>query len=282
MPLLIDLLAFLPLAIAAPDPSWVSARDALVLDAGDSKLRGWEVSDDWRQRVLAMDVRAWQNDRATAMLAWSAAPSAYRGALFRFGDPRLHTPAAAGPLLARLAWGGDGEPVRIALAEAIVHTGGDWAEAVILMLPDEQSVAVRKVLVEDGRVAPPPFAAALVAAGFADEATSVRAAAARTAPWVTPTSAVAPRLLAALSDADADVRSEAARSVGLLDVEGAWRPLVSLLADSDARVRLQALKALQRLDAVNAATLPQMESLRNDTDGRVQRAAAGGSGSSGE
>ncbi len=272
---MIVVLAFLPLAIAAPDPSWVSARDALVRDAGDSKLRGWETSDDWRQRVLAMDVRAWQSDRAAAMLAWSAAPAAFRGALLRFGDPSLQTPAAAGPLLARLAWGGDGEPVRVALAEAIVHTGGDWAGAVVLMLPDEPSAAVRKVLVEDGRVAPPPFAAALVAAGFADEADSVRAAAARTAPWVTPVSAVGPLLLAALADAAAEVRSEAARSVGLLDVEGAWRPLVSLLADSDARVRLQALKALQRLDSVNAAALPQLESLRNDSDGRVQRAAAG-------
>ena len=84
-------------------------------------------------------------------------------------------------------------------------------------------------------------------------------------------------MLAALDDADPVVRSEAARSMGWLDVEGGWTPLVGLLADADARVRLQALKSLQRLDPVNTAALPQIEVLRQDKDGRVQRAAMGGS-----
>lgn len=270
--------AWFPLALAAPAPEWVAARDALVLDAGESELRAWATGTDWERRILAMDVWSWQTDRGLAMLAWSVEAQPYRGALLRFTDPRLQVPAAAGPLLARLVWGDEPEPVRVALAEAVAHTGPDFAAAVLAVLPHEPSVAVRKVLVEDARVAPPAAAAELVRVGFADKVGAVRAAAARTAPWVVPPTAVSALVLAALADAEAEVRGEAARSAGLMNLSAAWGPLVGLLSDPDARVRLQALRSVQRLDSVTAAALPQLDALRHDSDGRVQRAAMGAGG----
>ena len=273
-----SLLASLPLALAAPAAEWVSRRDALVLDASPSQLREWIAGDEWEARLLAMDVAAWQGDRGVAQLAWTAEPTPYRGSLLRFGDSRLPVPAAAGPLLARMVWGQEPAPVRLALAEALAHTGSGWASAVAALLPHEPDPAVRKVLVEDARAATPTEAAELVRVGFADKVPTVRAAAARTAPWVAPVSAVAPLVLAALADAEPGVRCEAARSVGMMDLTEAWPRLVALLSDADARVRLQALRSLQRLDSVHAASLPQLEALRNDSDGRVQRAAMGAAG----
>lgn len=269
---------FAPLAFAAPDPAWVEMRDGLVRDASEAELHAWEIGTDWQKRVLAMDVRAWQFDRAVASLAWTEAPAPYRNGLLRFADPRLQVADAAGPILARLVWGKEPEPVRVALAEAVTRAGKSWGGVVAAMLPAEADALVRTVLVEDGRYADPASALQLVHLGFEDNAAPVRAAAARTAAWITPPTAVKDGLLTSLDDPDAAVRAEAARTVGYLDVEGGWQPLVKRLADSDAGVRLAALKALQHLDSASAATLPEVQVLRQDKDTRVQRAAMGSSG----
>lgn len=268
---------FAPLAWAAPDPEWVAMRDGLVRDASEVELQAWETGADWQKRVLAMDVRAWQFDRAVAMLAWTEAPAPYRNSLLRYTDPRLSVPEAAGPLLARLVWGGEPQTVRVALAEAVTRAGRAWGGVVTAMLPAESDVRVRTVLVEDGRYADPAAAIQLVNLGFDDNAAPVRAAAARTAAWISPSSAVRDDLLSSLEDSDASVRAEAARTVGWLDLEGAWQPLVKRLSDTDGGVRLAALKALQHLDSAGAASLPQLTELRQDKDVRVQRAATGGS-----
>lgn len=265
-------------AFGAPDAAWVAMRDGMVAEASDSELAALEAGGDWQKRVLAMDVRAWQFNRAVAMLAWSAEPAPFRGSLLRFGDPRLLVADAAGPILARLVWGNEAQPIRVALAEAVGHTGRAWGSVAVAMYPFEADPLVREVLVEDAKGADKASAPQLVRMGLEDAVADVRATAARAAAWVSPPSAIADAVLAALDDADPVVRSEAARSLGWLDVEGGWQPLVGLLADADSRVRLQALKSLQRLDPVNAAALPQIEALRQDKDTRVQKAAMGGSG----
>jgi HEAT repeat protein len=111
--------------------------------------------------------------------------------------------------------------------------------------------------------------------GAADPAGAVRAAAARAATYAQPASAVTELTLAALDDPEGEVRAEAARALGWLKVEAGWSPLVARLADPDAQVRLQALRALQKLDPVRAARLAEVQSLRSDSDSRVQRAAMG-------
>jgi hypothetical protein len=268
------LLVLLPLALAAPDADWVATRDGLVREADEAKLRAWETGGDVDRRVLAMDIRTWQSDPSLAMLAWSIAPSPYRGRLLRISEPRLSEPGAAGPLLARLLHGNDPEDVRVALAAAVTHTGPAWPPLVAGLLAEEENVMVRVMLVDGGAHAPTADVPELVRLGLADVAGSVRAAAARSAAYARPPSAVAGLVLAALSDKEAEVRAEAARSLGWLDVEAAWTPLVARLHDTDASVRLQALRSLQKLDAVRAAALPEVDSLRTDTDSRVQRAAA--------
>lgn len=262
------------LAWAAPDSRWVAMRDALVREASDSDLAALEAAEDWEKRLIAMDVRAWQFHRAVAMLAWSAGPVAHRASPARFADPRLLVAEAAGPLLARLVWGDEPQEIRVALAEAVGATGSAWGPIAVALYPTEADPSVREVLVGVARAADKSSAPRLVRLGLDDDLPAVRAAAARSAVWVSPPSVIGDAVLAAFDDTDPVVRSEAARSVGFLDIAGAWSPLVQLLADADPRVRLQALKSLQRLDAVTAAALPQLDVLRRDNDVRVQKAAA--------
>lgn len=268
-------LALTRLGVAGtPDAEYVSARDALVRDASESTLKAWEAGTDWRNRVTAMDVRAWQYDQSTAAAAWTLSPAATRLPALRLLDPRLETPAAAGPLLARLAWGGEAPDVRVALVEALVRTGGDWSPVVVAMFPDEVDVPTRAMMVQVARRAPPADALTLVRQGFADRAAPVRAAAAETCPWVEGHEALDGLVVAALADPDPVVRAEAARSAGWMEIASSWSPIVKLLGDADAGVRLQALRALQRLDPADAAGLPEVEVLKRDKDLKVQRAAA--------
>ena len=256
-----------------PDAEYVSEREALVRDASESTLKAWEAGSDWRKRVTALDVRAWQYDQSVAAAAWTIEPTATRVPAKRFMDPRLETPSAAGPLLARLTWGGEPVDVRVALVEALVRTGGDWSPVVLSMLPEETDVSTRSMMVQVARRAPPANAVSIVRLGFADKAAPVRAAAAETCPWVEGHEVLDAMVVTALADTDPGVRAEAARSAGWMEIDGSWAPIVKLLADADAGVRLQALRALQRLDPADTAELPEVEVLKHDKDLKVQRAA---------
>ncbi len=267
------LLAVVIALAGSPDPEYVALRDALVREASESQLKAWETGEDWEKRVTAMDVRAWQYDQVVASVAWTVEPSQTRLPAFRFMDPRLEVPAAAGPLLARLVHGRESLDVRVAIVEAITRTGGDWPEVLADMLPDEADVATRTVMVEAARRAPIEHAVELLKLGFTDKVASVRAAAAETCPWVDANGALDGLVILALADVDAIVRAEAARAAGWMRIEDSWTPIVKLLGDPDPRVRLQAVKALQRLDPADTAGLPEVGALKQDADTKVQRAA---------
>lgn len=257
----------------SPDETYVANRDALVRDAPESELGAWATGTDWKKRVTALDVRAWQYDRSVAMTAWTADPAPTRSGTLRMVDPTLESPAAAGPLLARLTWGNETPNVRVALVEALPLTGGGWPAVLAFMLPDEKDPAVRAATMGVARYSPAAEAAAILVQGFGDGVPDVRAAAIRNTPYVTIHAQLEPGVLGALADTDALVRAEAARAAGWLQIHDAWDPLVKLLADPDSRVRLTAVRSLQRLDAAEAADLPQIDTLKRDKDSKVQRAA---------
>ena len=79
---------------------------------------------------------------------------------------------------------------------------------------------------------------------------------------------MAPRRAASVA-----VRTEAARSIGYCGHTAGFGPLRELLTDADADVRFRALRSLQKLDQAKTAGLPEVSALVTDADTRIAREA---------
>lgn len=201
-------------------------------------------------------------------------PQKTRAGWVRFTDPAINNPEAAAILLERLIAGGDTPEVRAALAEAIGRTRGEYATEVSELLASEADARVREMLVGTlGRQAPTPAALVGLATGLHDSAALVRAAAARTIATRSDGVELGDELIGLLADVEPSVRSDAARTLGILQSAEAKQPLVELLGDANAEVRLDALRAVHRIDPQFALALPVLAQLEQDTDARVQRLA---------
>lgn len=201
-------------------------------------------------------------------------PQMTRAGWVRFTDPAINNPEAAAILLERLIAGGDAPEVRAALAEAIGRTRGDYAVAVSELLASETDARVREMLIGTlGRQAPSPAALVGLATGLRDSVVEVRAAAARTIATRSDGDELGDELIGLLADSEPSVRSDAARTLGVLQLAQAKQPLVELLADANAEVRLDALRAVHRIDPQHAVELPVLAQLEQDSDARVQKLA---------
>jgi HEAT repeat protein len=201
-------------------------------------------------------------------------PQKTRAGWLRFTDPVINNPEAAAILLERLSSGGDAPEVRAALAEALGRTRGEYATEVSELLASEADARVREMLVGTlGRQAPTPEALIGLATALKDSAVEVRAEAARTIATRSDGVELGDELIGSLTDVEPSVRSEAARTLGILQIAEATQPLVELLADADAEVRLDALRAVHRIDPEYALALPVLAQLEQDSDGRVQQLA---------
>jgi hypothetical protein len=201
-------------------------------------------------------------------------PQKTRAGWVRFTDPVINNPEAAAILLERLLANGDAPEVRAALAEALGRTRGDYATEVSELLASEADARVREMLVGTlGRQAPTPEALVGLATGLKDSTVEVRAAAARTIATRSDGVELGDELIGMLVDVEPSVRSEAARTLGILQIDEATQPLVELLADANAEVRLDALRAVHRIDPEYALALPVLAQLEQDGDDRVKRLA---------
>ena len=251
---------------ATPLPTHLQRLESVGLDR-------LEQSADWRVRQQAAAIRAWEADPDGAELAWSAEPRLTRAGFPRFNEPTLHDPLYAPIILERLVQKGEDEQVRMALVELLPRIGGDWAEALVALYPQEAQPGVRMLMVDVARRAPADQGRALVRQGAQDSAPTVRSAAMRALFAVQDGAGLEDLLSAGLTDTSADVRAEAARAAGLVGDRASWDRLARLLDDADAQVRLSALRALEHIDAPRAAALPRVEALTHDADARVARMA---------
>jgi HEAT repeat protein len=225
-------------------------------------------SGPWRDRVTA-DLDSLRT-ASPALLAEldQLAPTTTRAGFVRFTSDAIHDPRAASVFLDRLVRGGDSEEVRSALVEALPRTGGAFGDALVELYGSETSAIVRSAYLFAARRAPATDALALVKRGLADGASTVQAEAARTAAAHASGKQLAAELRAALHAGDPAVRSEVARTLGILGVAGARDELVGLLTDASGDVRLESLRAIERIEPGFAATLP-LDRLANDSDPRV-------------
>lgn len=226
----------------------------------------------WRDALSSLIEQAWQADPtgAAAVAALPAVPT-------RAGT--LHLAAPEGPwaqvLLAdRLVHGDDPPEVRLATAAVYAPRGFELPEITAGLVDAEADPAVRATLLHGLRKVDADVALPRLRAALADADARVRLEAAVVAGAHADGGALADALVPALADTDAAVRGRAARALGRHAVADAWQPLRARLADADPTVRLQALRALERLDASAVAALPELSALAADPDARVARAAA--------
>lgn len=253
-------------ALAAPPlPDHLQAIEAV----GVSTLAR---SPDWRVRLQASAIQAWQTMPDLAEQAWLLEPLTTRAGHPRFSAPDLRDSGVSAVILERLLTTSEPEPVRMALVELLPRVGGDWAEVLVSAYAEEPQPGVRTAMVEVAGRADPAAARQLVALGADDAAPPARAAAMRAAPRVSEGPELEMLILDGLTDRAPTVRSAAARSASWVALPAAAPVLAEMLSDADADVRLYALRALRKFDPARLAPA-DLDSLAQDPDPRIIREA---------
>jgi HEAT repeat protein len=148
-----------------------------------------------------------------------------------------------------------------------------WDAELAAMLGEESDPTLRQAVTWTLRHAGAEAGLAGLRVALQDPAANVRAEAARSLGWRSDGAELQVELRQALFDAEANVRAMAARSLGWRGVTLAAGEISGLVADADADVRLHALRALRRLDLPRARALPALGRLLADPDPRVARVA---------
>ena len=173
-------------------------------------------------------------------------------------------------ILDRLAKKSDPEDVRVQLTEALPRNGGQYADALADLFVEEGSAKVRAAFV---RVTPSDQILPIMRRAFADPEIEVRIVAVRAAASHPVCERLASELRTALTDRDATLRAEAAKSIGVLKIEAARDELVVALGDGSPEVRLEAMRALDSIAPGSLAGTAAVVALRSDPDARVAELA---------
>lgn len=200
-----------------------------------------------------------------------------RPGLARNGDPVFlgSVPSGAGPaIMARLVRQQDPLETRVALVRWLRRSDSGIAPWIRSWLPRERAPEVRVAMVHALRRLQGVAADAALRDALDDRDAAVRAAAAVVAGY-SDSAELVPRLISATRDADTEVASLAARSLGWMGAAQGFDPIVQLLAVPDEDVRLRAVRALERLDSSRAAQLPALRALATDPSPRLSRAVRG-------
>jgi HEAT repeat protein len=265
------------LTLQSTGATYESGLSALVSDAS---LNSGALSDlasghsDWRVRHQASVVLGWRSDAALFEQVSAMPPVTTRAGFPRFVGDWRGTPAASSALLDRLLHGGEDVATSKALVEAMIHTGGDFGAALSSLLPAQSSVELRVIMAAALRDAEGPAALTGLVDALSDADPEVREEAARSIGWRPDGADAADALVLACDDAHPDVRAAGARALGWLQVDRALDTLAGMLTDTDADVRLHALRGVSKIDPAAARALPGLSDLAQDSDHRVANLAS--------
>ncbi len=227
---------------------------------------------DWRARVTA-EVAELRTSNPTLLAELEAlTPSRTRAGIMRFTSTPSADPRATSVFLDRLVRGNVSVTERAALAEVLGRTTGTYGDALVDLFAAEREAGVRSAYVFTAKRVTSDHAVTLLQRGLTDSSVEVQAEAARIAGGHASGARVANELRAALASGAPEVRSEAARALGILGVD-ARGELLARLGDGEPTVRLEALRALDRI-APGSVSPAQLTALSQDADERISRLAA--------
>jgi len=201
---------------------------------------------DWQDRLNDALSAGWEQHKDAWTALETIEPRMTRAGHLRFNHPDMLKDSAVPLVLDRLVRGEDPEPVRAALADVFGRHADGWGDALVEVLAEEPSSAVRATLVYGLRHVDAEFAEAGFTVAFADVSSNVRAEAARVAARRADASVV-PTLPSLLADDSAEVRLEALRAAAVLGDAQLIPAAEGLVADPDPIVRKAAVRTVERL-----------------------------------
>jgi hypothetical protein len=225
---------------------------------------------DWKQRMAVKSAELEREE--PAQYQQLKALQATRGGA---GAPSLDgalvdNQADAAPVLVmRMLDGQETRANKLAIAEALPRTGGDWDEAAAALVAVEADEQIRVALVMSMRYANEPHSVTGLRHGFQDESTKVRAAAARTTGFNESGRKLYDELHSGLFADDWEFRAASAQSLGKLQMREAVSGLRRALSDANEEVRLHSLLALEKIDPEHVASFPELAPLRDDPSASV-------------
>jgi len=230
------------------------------------------ITGDWRARVAAELSELRTSAPAVYAEITALTPSRTRAGILRITSTPSADPRATSVFLDRLARGEGTAAERAAYAEVLARTTGTYADALVELFAAERDASVRSAYVHSVRRVTTDHAVTVLQRGLADASGEVKAEAARVAGGHPAGIRVAAELRAALVSSTPEVRSEAARALGILGVETARGELLARLGDGAPEVRLEALRALDRI-APGSIDAAMLSTLARDSDERISRLA---------
>jgi HEAT repeat protein len=197
-------------------------------------------------------------------------PRVTRSRSLKFIDGRLSHPRATSVLLYRLINEESDAQIREALVEAISHSKGEYADAMLDLITREPEPRVRARMVAALRHADESSVLRGLQLGFKDNSAVVRAATARTIGKLEKTPQLTNLLMTHLADKDPSVQIAAIQSARIYKLTEAKGDLETLLSSTHPSVRLESLYAIGQLAPEVLQRVPKLE---QDPDQKVSEAA---------
>ncbi len=226
--------------------------------------------EDWRVRHAAGLELSSKTNPELHQAIYQLKPVPTRAGTPRFQSDLFSNPAAAWSVAERLLQGADSADIRSALAAGHASIPQSDPAPLLHIARHDSSALVRSAAVAGLARYSEKVGLDAIRIGMKDPHARVRATAVSSVGYHREGASLEKSLLNALADSDSQVRAQAARVLGWLEVEAAYEPLRGLLVDASAEVRLHALRAMRTLDADQTRSLPEIDHLAKNPDERMQ------------
>ena len=201
---------------------------------------------------------------------WNMAPRVTRAGFFRFLGEDLEDPTWTEFYIKRFSEKGEPLPIRLALLDLILRSGGDWSSSMYKYLGIEEEPSIRAAIIDMTKRLEAEEAIAFIDIAITDDSPEVRSAAMRALGNHMDIDRSV-ELIAALGDPSDQVRLMAIRTIGWTKDRNAIPALTAFLGDKNGMIRLKSLYALDKVDPNEAKLQATNFKLDIDQSSQVRR-----------